>query len=153
MEALSYYETSVLTRATRRNIPENSIPHSHRCENLKSYTSSLHRKFRISAILSVVPHRQNLKILIYFSFYLEERMLYNEMFKRTNRAILWHFPCQGYRRGIEIHSNLIQMFLTKFRLRVYIFTAKTWSFEEVPKAYKFTQLISLQFVANDRLRW
>jgi hypothetical protein len=30
-------ETSVLTRATRRNNPENTILHSHRRENLKSY--------------------------------------------------------------------------------------------------------------------
>jgi hypothetical protein len=29
--------TSVLTRDTRRNIPEDSIVHSHRRENLKSY--------------------------------------------------------------------------------------------------------------------
>jgi hypothetical protein len=30
-------ETSVLTRATRRNNPEDTILHSHRRENLKSY--------------------------------------------------------------------------------------------------------------------
>jgi hypothetical protein len=36
-EALSFSETSVLARATRRNIQEDVILHNHRRENLKSY--------------------------------------------------------------------------------------------------------------------
>jgi hypothetical protein len=37
MEVIRSFDTSVLTRSTRRNIPEECILHSQRGENLKSY--------------------------------------------------------------------------------------------------------------------
>jgi hypothetical protein len=48
MEALISFETSVLTRPTRRNIPEYAILHSHRRENVRPY---------IYEVYSVTLHR------------------------------------------------------------------------------------------------
>jgi hypothetical protein len=41
MEAVYSCEMSALTRATRRHIPQNSILHSQRRENFKSYTIAM----------------------------------------------------------------------------------------------------------------
>jgi hypothetical protein len=57
-EAPGSSETSVLTRATRRNNPEDTILHSHRSENLKSYTILLKfNKFPLSAVNEAISKK------------------------------------------------------------------------------------------------
>jgi hypothetical protein len=64
-EALGSSETSVLTRATRRNIPEDTILLSHRRENLKSYiinnpVSSIERTVKLGHLpLQLVCTKQH----------------------------------------------------------------------------------------------
>jgi hypothetical protein len=80
IEAISSFETSVLTRATWRNIPENGILHSHRRENLKSYIAltgwTLYQGSNVSSVRYELGfyitedgilhshHRENLKYYI-----------------------------------------------------------------------------------------
>jgi hypothetical protein len=57
MEVLGSSETSVLTRATRRNIPEENILHGHRRQNLKSYLDR-----------DQVSHPYGTTSLVYYNF-------------------------------------------------------------------------------------
>jgi hypothetical protein len=59
-EALGSSETSVLTRATRRNIPEDTILHSHCHENLKSYIVLPWQNNCSSAIFNIELSEQEL---------------------------------------------------------------------------------------------
>jgi hypothetical protein len=52
-------ETSFLTRTTRRNNPEDTILHSHRRENLKSY---------IGTTLAVTSNRGTLRVILVASY-------------------------------------------------------------------------------------
>jgi hypothetical protein len=63
MEELCSPETSVLTRATQRKIPEDGIPHSHCHENLRSYIA--YDVYTLYALFLYLITEENYNSLLY----------------------------------------------------------------------------------------
>jgi hypothetical protein len=71
-EMLSSSETSVLSRATWRNIAEDTILHSHLCENVKSYKYDVVQEGHIDSS-TVLEHHNSLQgfPIVENKFYIE----------------------------------------------------------------------------------
>jgi hypothetical protein len=78
-EPLSSSETSVLTRATRRNIPEDTILHSHRRENLKSYILQTSLLILLNcALFPFTPGSSNTFATLKYSYVLCDQINYSK---------------------------------------------------------------------------
>jgi hypothetical protein len=157
-EELSSSETSVLTRATRRNIPGDSILHSHHRENLKSYISYYRRSvgqplFGIRQpsenhdqffFLSTVIILKNLRFFA-LDAVSDDRM--GTLFICTSATE----PCQRCHSRAQImqylRPHLTVSFGTAFPFCPHIRLARTrWKFSKPPALHECLMILTSRYV-------
>jgi hypothetical protein len=122
MEAIYFTETAVLTRARRRNIPEDGILQSHSRENLKSYKLDLFSQtkinmsmllFRIPGCESSGPHNAHILVCTNTTYTISSSQISNAWDKDvTRKATLGHSSCTNSLHASSLgNGNLIRLIL------------------------------------------
>jgi hypothetical protein len=97
-EAPGSFETSILTRVTRRNIPKDTILHSHRRENLKSYIETTlavtNSVLRFLVTANVVPSSPSIPLMM-AALYASEKSV---LTRATRHSILQDGIPHSHRR-------------------------------------------------------
>jgi hypothetical protein len=111
-------ETSALTRATRRNIPEDVISHSHRSENLKSYTYNLQCKTNDYIKLYILKDKGwNFHISRNLPGWHEESTKYAP---HERRPLGWNKNTEASQRDVRINNWSVEY----DNLKIYILQSK-----------------------------